>query len=258
MSQEFLQDNYFDPTRLLFVKALTEYSELKSVYPKREIATSVYRLYRANMNLASRNMHLPIRMIEKYGVTDIEKILEENVKEFIKKQKNNSITMDQDNIYLDIDDYSSKTNQLTKQVVTMLAKKYYKITINEIENIDIVKTLDDTNIEEFGQCALKNRAMEDFQYCPLCEETNVKKLYVARILRKDHITDESMLTDKNNTLLLCREEWLDFVNGKFYIEENGRIINNGSQLVVNGMRISRRILTKERIFYINEAKKYKD
>ena len=54
----------------------------------------------------------------------------------------------------------------------------------------------------------------------------------------------------NKTLGL--NEWFDYVSGKFYFNENGRVVNVSSKIVSGEMRISLSLINNERRDFIKK------
>lgn len=250
MVQKYQLDVFFDPTKLFFIMSLAVDGHLKGIYSLEEISTNVYRFYCANKELCNHNVNIIIRNLSKYGVSDIMPIVSASIRQFIKEQINKSIDFNEEFVALKLDDYSDKSASTTLALCNTLFQKYFKIMPKAFKKLDYVKDLDDENIFEFGKCFLRERVLEDYQYCPICEKTDIENLYIVHILKKNEGALPDELIDKNNCLLMCREECVDYIKGKFYIDEFGKIINVNSGLIEPGMRISLRILNSERRKYL--------
>lgn len=113
-----------------------------------------------------------------------------------------------------------------------------------------VKLIDDRDIDLFGKSSIKKLIFEELQYCPLCENIVYDDLYVTHILFNDETQDDNDSINPNNLLLMCRDEWIDYEKGLFVFDEFGKVVNKGSMLVNNRMRLSQRLLNSERKAYI--------
>ena len=256
MVQNYRFDNYYDPTKLFIFLSLTYSNELSDKYLVLDIAKSVYRLFISNLNMAKSNLNITIRNIQKYGIIDIVPHIISTINQIIREQVNGSFKLIGDYLYVNFDEKSESASKMISLVCNTLFKKYYKKEIIPINDYKECQFLDDKKIDEFGVSSIKNLIFEDLQYCPLCEETNKEKLYVTHILLKNESNNELDSINKNNLLLMCKDEWIDYVNGLFYFDEFGRVVNNGSKNVNNRMRISQSLLNNERKEYIKKHIQY--
>ncbi|MCF0125166.1 MAG: hypothetical protein HUJ68_05320, partial [Clostridia bacterium] len=115
MAQKYPYDNFFDATKLLMIISLCDYDKMKHSYLLHDIATNVFRYYIANIEIANRSIHNVIRNLHKYGVDDIEPIVEAAINQFIREQNNNVIQYKNKVLYLSLDDYDIDTAKKTKQ-----------------------------------------------------------------------------------------------------------------------------------------------
>lgn len=155
-------------------------------------------------------------------------------------------------VFLKLDEYDDKTVLLTRTTCEALFQKYYKTKLNRIIDYSICAELDDTNLDVFGKSKLRYLIFEDMQYCPLTETTNEKELYVVHILSKKESDEKCDLINKDNLLLLSKEMASDYIHELFYFDEFGRVVNNGSNIVSNKMRLSISLITDGRKAYIQK------
>lgn len=193
--------------------------------------------------------------MKKYGIEDIRPIIIATINQWMREQVNGSFSIDKDYLYWHLESYDEVTREMTRKMCDMLYSKYYKKKLNPIVSLKHIADLNDRDMECFGKSELKQRVMEDYQYCPICEETDVENLRVVHILPSWETDNKTDLCDENNAILMCKEECLDYINGLFCFDELGRVINNGSKLVNNHMRLSIKILSEERKKYIIRHKK---
>lgn len=252
MVQKYQYDNYFDPTKLFIALAFVETGRIKQRYPIKEIAQYVYRYYIANLNIARHNFNVVVRNIEKYGVDDIFSFVVSTVNQWIREQKYSSVSMNDTFVFLKLDEYDDKTVLLTRKTCEALFQKYYKTKINRILDNSYCAELDDTNIDLFGKCNLRYLIFEEIQYCPLTETTNEEELYVVHILPKEESAEKCDLINKDNLMLLSKEMALEYIHELFYFDEFGRVVNNGSKVVSEKMRLSINLITEGRKAYIKK------
>ena len=251
MLQRFQLDTYYDPTKLLIAISLTEDGLLKEKYSLDYICRLVRRYYLANIEIAKSNVNVSIRNIAKYGISDIKATVLLNIKMWEKEQQFDSISHDDHFIYLNLEEYSESQSSLTRKLCFTLFKKYYKQDLKLIEKKTHLLTLNDRKLE-FGCSDFKEYALEDFQYCPLSEETNIDNLFVSHIYFRDEGATDDDFLNPSNSILLSLNEWFDFVAGKFYFDENGRVVNICSKIVNNKMRISLSLINNERRTFIKK------
>ena len=251
MIQRFQLDTYYDPTKLFLALSLTETGVLKEKYKIDDICRYIRRLYVANPDVAKANVNVSIRNVTKYGISDLKPTVLMSIRMWEKEQQFNSISHDDHFLYLTVDDYSADQAKLTRKLCSTLFKKYYKFDLFLTLSKKHLLNLNDRKLE-FGCSDFKEYALEDFQYCPLSEETDIDKLFVSHIFFRDEgATDEDFLNPMNS-LLLGLNEWFDYVAGKFYFDENGRVINKSSSIVSNKMRISLSLIDNERREFIKK------
>lgn len=250
-SQRFYNGTLINPTRFFMMAALLKGGTLKRKYSKREIETIIYRYFADNPIISARHPRLEIRNIAKYGIAIIKDELKSALTTWEEEATGKFLHADLTTIYLDIDentDYSADVDYLW-MVIEELFKKTYRLdfpTILPIEGLD-------SDVCTFGQGAYRNHLMEEVQYCVCCDEYNLKKLHAVHILA-DHLSDEEESRESiSNGLLLCYEHAQEYLHGRFYFDENGRVVNISSSLVHKNMRLSQKLLTEERKYYLKKS-----
>ena len=260
MIQKYQYNNFYDPTKLFIILALLEEDVFYERYSIYDISKYVYRYYISNIEIAKYNFSSVIRNIDKYGIDDIVPIVVSTIIQWIKEQKYDSIRYSNEQVILNIEDYSSKYVNQIRTVCKTLFLKYYKAQLKPIKNYSELIDINDKEIEQIGKSELKELIFEDMQYCPLCEETDKTKLFVSHILFNEETDNPSDSINKNNLIIFCENEFYDYINGLFYFDEFGKVINNGSKIVNNKMRLSQKFLNEERKEYIKKhyASRQKD
>ena len=250
MVQRYQCDNFYDPTKLFIILSFTENNVLKEKYTIKEIAKYVYRYYISNMEIAKHNFNIIVRNINKYGIEDLIPVVISSINQWIREQKNNSITLFDNYIKLNLESYDSETLKLTRTIAKTLFQKYYKTQLKELTDYSNVLLLNDYDINTFGKSELKQLIFEDIQYCPLSEETNVDNLYVVHLFSKEDGANDLEFLNKDNLMLLSEKVAKDYINKKFYFDEFGRVVNISSENVSNKMRLSINLMTNERKNFI--------
>lgn len=249
MNQKFQLDTFFDPTKLFIYKSIV-LEGIRKNYSIDFLATHVYRLYISNEYLISNNINTVIRNIKKYGVNDIKQIVVATLNQLIREQKYSSISFVNDYVTVHLDSYDDTVVTLTNKLCDSLFNKYYKRKMLNEYNLEEIKFLDDQKLSEFGNSKLKRRILEDYQYCILCEETDIDKLRVVHILPAAYCENEADIVSKDNALLMCEEEAAEFISRKFTFDSFGRVVNISSNIVKKGQRIGMKNMNTERKKYI--------
>lgn len=252
IAQKFLNS---DITRIIVLRAFVQTGVLCGAYKKSTIMEYVYRVFSDYEEIRSIHPDARIRNINRYGITDLKYVLETALKEWQEYAINDVLVHDERYIYLrNIAENEIELGKYTLQLSNMLLKKYFAIELHEPLTVKTDYCKEDWNLETFGQSLYRNRVFEDIQYCPLCEEVDTNMLRVVHILPACFCEQEEELIDKNNGLILCKYHAKDYVDKKFYFEENGFARNICSSLVSNKMHLAIQIKNRQRREYIRRYK----
>ena len=258
MSQKYHEDICFNPSKIFLMSFLVADGVIKDFYKVRDFQEHLYRIYIDNPEVSSKHPSYLIRNISTYGVKDIEEHTLDTLESWCRDSKNSILKQNTKYIRLEVDltdmeDIVKNTNRFSK----MMYKRLFRGDKPEIRNIasNILK-LDDQNIEEFGRCLYKNRVLEDLQYCPVCEEINVDKLYVVHLFEKRMGASEEQLVDKANGLVFCECHARQFISNGFYYDELGFVHDNGNSDVEPGMHLSFSIRSIQRKEYLKKRYQY--
>ena len=248
MQQKFLDS---DLTRLIMLNFFVKDDTLKTKYLKYDLLTYIYRTYMDNDSLSSINPSIKVKNIRKFGVTDFKDILDKALFEWDKYASNTTLQYDDLYLYIVIDasDGATIVNN-TKKVIKMLNRKYFSITIESPKEITESDIYNDNKNGLFYSGLFKDRVLEDIQYCPLCEETDLTKLCAVHILPMDSC-NSSEIIDKNNGILLCEEHAKEYIAGKFKLDDNGYVINNCSSIVNEKMHLNIQV-KKSKKYYLKK------
>lgn len=260
MSQTHNEDICYNPSKILLVKFLSENISKSLLFKKREFQEFLYRIYIDNINVAKKHPSYIIRNIEKYGVSDLEDIVNDTFDSWCRDAKNSVIKVGQQSftVNIQVEDVLDITKNLSRLSV-MLYKKVYGENIPSI-CFDLPE-LDDHNIQLFGRGIFRNRVLEDMQYCPICEDIDSANLVAVHIMEIGMgITQEEML-DKANGLIFCCKHAQDYLDNKFYFDELGFVHNISSDDIEEGMHLSFAIRSTKRKRYLRnryeQKKRYK-
>lgn len=245
MSQVFLISNgYYNPTRIVILCSFIDNCFDKEFkINKNYIKEYIYCYYIVNKEIAKYNPNLAIRFIPKYGINDFDEILDEELKDWDSNSKNHILKFDDEYIYLGFEINESIANNF-KIIGNMLMEKYFNKKFIPPFILGEKELINDETLLPFGKSNFFYLAMEDMQYCPLCENANMDELYAVHILPSKYCTLEEQ-KDKNNSMLLCKSHAEDYINKKFYFDKRGFVKNISSSLVNEKMHIDLKLRKKK-------------
>lgn len=252
MSQKHYEDLCFNPSKLFLMQYLANSNPITSVHKIRDFQVFLYRIYADNPEIAKKHPSYIVRNLGKYGIKDLEELVNDTLDSWVRDAKNGVLIKGADSFAVqvdiaDSDDVTKNTYRLCK----MLYKKLYSGNLPEIQDSDKeIINLNDEDIATFGNSAYKKRVLEDYQYCPICEELDTEKLYCVHILSKKHGATENELCDKANGLLFCKKHAEQYIQEKFYFDELGFAHNIDESDVEIGMHLSFSIRTPARKKYL--------
>ena len=152
------------------------------------------------------------------------------------------------------DEISESEKKQLKKVIDAICFKTLGNCLEYDSRINVSELSRIKSIEDLKKTRLWNRAIEKTKFCICCDEANINDLYAVLINKTTDKVIEGILTDPNNTLILCKKHAYLFESGMFKFDEFGKIkiIKNHYDLDTR-MRISRIVLNKDRIEYLKLA-----
>ena len=166
-----------------------------------------------------------------------------------KESKNHSIRFDLTHIWVDLSPNDVDSIPYIKMVLEELFKKVFHINYPRIQ--EVIGT--DNDIYTFGSGAYKNHLTAEMQYCVCCDEYALTNLVAVHIVADKDSQDSKSRDDTSNGLLMCKEHAQEYLHGRFYFDENGKVVNIKSCLVQKNMRLGVKLLTPERRKYLKES-----
>lgn len=252
MTQKFSAFPNKNLIKLIIVYSLLNNGKLNGKTLKNETLEYIYRFYIDNTEEAKYNPSLLIRNIHKYGLDDIIPVLDEALFSWKDDFPDGCLNYDKNYIYLDIENVDSDPTlfTMTKKILDMLYTKYAKEEFDYNPNFNNDSDFNSDDLSIFGSSRFRNRCLEDIQYCPLCEESDLSKLLAVRILDKSKCSNGD-LTDKNNGIILCENHAKLYKEKKFKFNARGYlIINENNDLLDYRMHLSQKVLNEKRREYI--------
>lgn len=253
MSQNFNEDICFNPSKLLLLQFMTKGGTIQQTYKRIEFQEYLYRVYIDNPEISSKHPNYIIRHLGTYGVKDLDEHVSDIFESWERDAKNGVLRSGEHYFMIQVSledaiDIAQNTSRLTK----MLYKKMFGGTIPDVHSMSEIIELDDHNIDVFGQSLFRNRVFEDMQYCPICEEINMTKLYCVHIFEKRMGAKDEELIDKANGLIFCKSHAEDFINNEFSIDELGFVKGCSGYDIESGMHLSFSIRNSTRKYYLKK------
>lgn len=258
MSQKYHEDICFNPSKLILLAFICRMEKIEDKYKIADFQEYMYRVYADNPDIAQKHPSYLIRNISSYGVKDLEELSSDTLESWCRDATNDILKKGEKYFFLDVDysdgeDIAKNTIRLCK----MMYKKVFQGQMPEIKDSSVViSESDDMDIDYFGTGPYKDRVLEDFQYCPICEEIDTKKLYCVHIVSKAMNASIDDLVDKANGLLFCKNHAQMFNDNEFYFDEMGFVHNVSGADIMKGMHLSFAIRTSKRKKYLKKRYEY--
>lgn len=259
MSQNFAVGTFFNPTRYLMLYGMLSQGKLKQTYNKIDLVNYIFAAYCSNKNLSSHHPKIEVRKIPFFGIDVIYKELDSALFEWSHDAKNNILSYDLKNVYLDISPDDGHISAYVEKILKVLFIKNFKFDYKELEEIKIETLINDKELESFGKSAYRDLVFGDMQYCVLCDDCDVENLYAVHIVNSNDTTDISVLSNKHNGLLMCKTHAAQFNNHEIAIDDRGRFLISNEEYPSN-MRLASKIYQTRKKYIIlkNECNKKVD
>lgn len=248
MKQTFNEEICFNPTKLIILDYISNNDSLKTVYLLKDIIEYVFETYIDNPDIAEQHPSYIVRKIGTYGIKDINDIVKDALTSWERDATNNILSFSDNYLYLNMDEKEfEEVGKNTQLLCKMLYKKHFKDDIPKPKVLlPEITDMDDKEIEIFGKSLYRNRVLEDIQYCPICEETDINKLVVVHIVNKSMGADQDEILDKNNGLIFCKKHAMAYNQNKIEFNELGFVSKDEVDDVEFGMHLSFAIRNKKR------------
>lgn len=240
--------------KLILMYFILSNDKLEKKYSKQKCLEYLYRFYIDNPQKRISHPSLLVRNINKYGLDEFRVVLDEILFSWKEDFSNGALDFNEEEIFLLLNDNDFNENvfSMTKKIVDTLYLKYEKSEFDYNTNIESDLDFQSIDPKKFGKSRYMNRCLEDIQYCPLCEETDVSKLMVVRILDKN-VCEKEDLINKNNGLILCDKHAELYNEHAFIFDVRGYLkVNITTDLLNSKMHLSNKLLNHERKKYIEK------
>jgi len=258
MSQKYHEDICFNPSKIILLEFICKEGTIEEKYKIADFQEYMYRIYADNPDISQKHPSYLIRNISSYGIKDLLELANDTLESWCRDAVNNILKKGEKYFFLQVDyldgeDIAKNTFRLCK----MLYKKVFKGNIPEIKDTSLlIAESDDMDLNSFGLGPYKNRVLEDFQYCPICEEIDTHKLYCVHIVNRGMCAPYEDLVDKANGLLFCKEHAEAFNKNEFYFDEMGFAHNSSKSLIEKGMHLSFTIRSSKRKKFLKKRYEY--
>ena len=229
-----------DVTKILILFYLIEYHKINCVTNIKSVSKYVYEFYIDNPDIAKYNPNSIIRNITKYNIEDIIPIVRIALFDWKNDYSNACLSFNENELCVQVDDLNDNTYSTSYMVAKMLFKK---ATANEWDYSPKLVELQQSScydLDELNKTRLKNRVLEDMDYCCCCDKTD--NLYIINISNNN-----ALINDPYNYVTVCLEHYNIFVEVYYNFSKTGQIIINREHPLINkNMHISHKIM-KNRI-----------
>lgn len=257
MLQQFSVGTFYNPTRFIMLYAMLKDGKFKSKYTFSELVSLIFDAYCDNPHVAIHHPNLEIRKIPLFGKEAVKKDLTEALKDWFRYSKSDVLLFDGYSILFELDDSDAHISVQTKKILDVLFLKNFKTKFNGYTSLDKNILLEDTDLSLFGKSKYRDRVFADMQFCPLCEECSLDKLYVVHILPSKFCQHYEQMEDVNNGLILCQEHAQEYLDGNIYFDERGRLISLHNSNI-NGLRLPISIYKQKKLYIESYLEKIKN
>lgn len=206
----------------------------------------IYRFYIDNPDLAKLHPSVIVNSISHYGIKDLIPFTKQALEEWKNDFNDGCLSYNDMYFSVSINDMDEDTLKYTYNVAQML---YTKATGKNFDYTDEIEKIEEYNLEIINNSRMKNRVLEDIQYCVCCDELN--DLYIINISN-----NEEYLTNKFNYVPVCKKHYELFKQGYYNFNTNGYInIIKTSEILHNKMHISNSVLNENRKSILQNEKK---
>lgn len=197
----------------------------------------IYRFYIDNIEFAKLHPSIIVNSLCHYGVKDLMPFTKQALEEWKNDYKNGCLNYDEQYFWVTIEDYNEKVLAYTKKITDML---FLKSTNHQFDYDDEIEKFNDYDLEIINESRMKNRVLEDMQYCVCCDDIGDLKLINIS-------NDIKYINIKENYLTVCINHYNLFKDKYFNINSTGYLnIIKVHPLINKKMHISNYIINEKR------------
>lgn len=225
MSLDIKGKREFDSSSLAYCCFVYELIEnRKFTFDLVDFTIYIYRFYLDNEMLSRHHPNLLIKYLYKYSFKDLTdysiytlNVINLNVESMIKTEDGR--------YHLQFEESLNEEEILARIniVIGALASKYL-----DIKNFAYNSNLTEQDYSNFqknrNSNRFFNRALENINYCFICEEISVDKLEAVQVFFSN---DDKLIYNLNNYIVLCNKHAILYKEGKIQINIHGFLVKNG-------------------------------
>ena len=225
-----------DVTKILILFFLIEYKKINCIVDIRDVSKYIYEFYIDNNDISKYNPNSVIRNINKYNIEDIIQIVRIALYDWKNDFPNGCLSFDDNKLYVQVEDANDRIYSTSLMVAKMLYKKATMEEWNYSPKLLELQEISSYNLDHLNETRLKNRVLEDINYCCCCDSMN--DLYIINISN-----DIELINNPYNYVTVCLEHYKLFKDGYYNFSKSGQIIINKEHPLINkNMHISQRIM----------------
>ena len=230
-----------DITKILILFYLIEYKKFNTIINIKDIAKYIYEFYIDNPNISKHNPNSVIRNINKYNIEDVFQIVRIALYDWKTDYSDGCLSFTENEVFVEIDNIDDRFYATSILIAKMLYKKATMDDFNYSPNLLELNQINSYNLDYLNNTRLKNRVLEDMDYCCCCD--NTEKLFIVNIS-----DNNDMINNPYNYVTVCYEHYKLFCEKYYRFESNGQIkIFKEHPLLNSNMHISQKIMKNRKI-----------
>lgn len=249
MSQNFAVGTFYNPIRFIMLYGMLAQGKLKTIYSKLDMVNYIFSAFCQNKILATHYPKIEIRKIPFFGIDILYKELDDALYEWSHDAKNDILSYDLKNIYLNIPEDDGQIATYVSKILKVLFFKNFKTEFKEVQPVNDEILLNDLDLNSFGKSKYRDLVFADMQYCAVCDSCVFDDLYVVHIVNSKETTDISALSDPCNGLIMCKEHAHQFNNKEILLDDRGRFLCSNQDEYSN-MRLSSKLYQTRKKYII--------
>ena len=225
-----------DVTKILILFYLIEFKKINCIINIKDISKYVYEFYIDNESISKYNPNSVIRNICKYNIEDIIQVVRIALYDWKTDFSDGCLSFNDNDLLVEVNDLNDKTYSTSSMIAKMLYKKATAEEWNYSPQLIELNKLDSYDLDYLNNTRLKNRVLEDMDYCCCCD--SMDDLYIVNIS-----DDLEKINNQYNYVTVCKNHYDLFKNGYYRFSKDGQIIVNKEHPLINDkMHISQKIM----------------
>lgn len=225
-----------DVTKILILLYLIEFKNINCIINVKDVSKYVYDFYIDNKSISKYNPNSVIRNIDKYNIEDIIQVVRMALYDWKNDFSDGCLSFNDNELFVEVSDLNDKTYLTSTMIAKMLYKKATAEEWNYSPQLTELQNLDFYDLDFLNNTRLKNRVLEDMDYCCCCD--SMEDLCIVNIS-----DDLKKIDNQYNYVTVCRNHYNLFKEGYYRFSEIGKIIIfKDHQLINHNMHVSYNIM----------------